>query len=82
MKTDKRLSKNKEEQYSSLFSNRLKTLRQEKQYSQKEVAEKLGVAVSTYANWEQGRRFPTVCDIFNLLAVFEIDANELFNLSD
>ena len=62
------------------FSQKLKELRQEKEYSQKQVAEKLGVAVSTYANWEQGRREPKICDIYNLLFVLEIDANELFEL--
>jgi len=62
------------------FSQKLRELRQEREYSQKQVAEKLGVAVSTYANWEQGRREPKICDIYNLITVFEIDANELFEL--
>ena len=64
-----------------LFCKQLKDLRAEKELSQKEVAERLGVAVSTYANWEQGRTEPSIYDIFNLLSVFEIDANELFDIS-
>lgn len=67
--------------YKELFSQRLKELREEKELSQKEVAARLGVAVSTYANWEQGRRAPSIDDIFNLLSVFEIDANELFDIT-
>ncbi len=63
------------------FCKQLKELRTEKELSQKEVAERLGVAVSTYANWEQGRTEPSVYDIFNLLYVFEIDANELFDIT-
>ncbi len=66
--------------YKELFSKRLKELRDEKELSQKEVAELLGVAVSTYANWEQGRRAPSIDDIFNLLYVFDVDANELFDI--
>lgn len=66
--------------YSYTFGNKLKALRQEKSFSQKQVADMLKVAVSTYANWEQGRREPCLADIYNLIAVFEIDANELFEL--
>lgn len=64
-----------------LFSKQLKELRAEKELSQKEVAERLGVAVSTYANWEQGRTEPSIYDIFNLLSVLEIEANELFDIT-
>lgn len=60
------------------FCERLKELRQEKDMSQKDVAYKLNVPVSTYANWEQGRREPSIYDIYNLLWVFETDANDLF----
>ena len=62
-----------------LFSKRLKIIRKERQISQKQLAEKLGVAVSTYANWEQGRREPCLYDIYNLLAVLDLEANELFD---
>lgn len=68
------------EYYKNNFRRRLKELRQEKLYSQKTLAEKLGIAVSTYANWEQGRTEPSVYDIFNLLKVLEIEAGELFDI--
>ncbi|MBQ8885106.1 MAG: helix-turn-helix transcriptional regulator [Clostridia bacterium] len=64
--------------YKNIFKAQLKEVRKEKGLSQKEVAEKIGVAVSTYANWEQGRTEPGICDIFNLLSCFEIQANDLF----
>ncbi|MBQ8308228.1 MAG: helix-turn-helix transcriptional regulator [Clostridia bacterium] len=67
------------EQNKILFKERLKELRKEKGLSQKEFAEKLGIAVSTYANWEQGRTEPSICDIYNLLSTFEVEANELFS---
>lgn len=64
------------------FCARLKEIREEHKLSQKDVAEKLGCAVSTYANWEQGRTEPSIYDIFNLLSVYDIEANELFSLSE
>ena len=64
--------------YKTTFKTNLKTIREEKQLSQNDLAKKLNVPVSTYANWEQGRREPRICDIFKILEVLEIDANELF----
>lgn len=71
------VAENKEE----LFCKRLKNLRTENKLSQKQLAEKLGVPVSTYANWEQGRRMPSINEIYKLLSAFEIDANELFDIN-
>ncbi|PWM73356.1 MAG: hypothetical protein DBX59_05170 [Bacillota bacterium] len=73
---------NRTELFKDIFSEKLRNIRAEKNYSQKTVAKKLGVPVSTYANWEQGRREPSIYDIFNLMWVYEIDANELFNIDD
>lgn len=62
------------------FCKNLKALRREKNYLQRDVAGKIGVPLSTYANWEQGRTEPGIEDIYKLLEVFEIDANELFDI--
>ena len=70
--------RNRAEEIKNIFSQRLKELRQEKQLSQKDVANKLGVAVSTYANWEQGRTEPGIYDILILIWVFDIKANYFF----
>lgn len=63
------------------FCERLKMLRSERRYLQKDVAEKLGVPLSTYANWEQGRTEPSINDIYRIIEIFEIDANELFDIN-
>lgn len=73
---------NRIEKFKGIFCEKLKSIRLEQNYSQKTVAEKLGVPVSTYANWEQGRREPSIYDIFNLMWVYNIDANELFNVEN
>ncbi|MDE6471700.1 MAG: helix-turn-helix domain-containing protein [Clostridia bacterium] len=62
------------------FSTRLKDLRKEKFLSQSEVAQKLGIPPSTYANWEQGRREPSIADIYNIIEHMNIDANDLFDI--
>ena len=62
------------------FRERLKSLRKEKDLFQKDIAEKIGVALSTYSNWEQGRTQPSIQDIYKLLMAFEIEADELFEL--
>lgn len=75
-------NKNRIEIFKEIFSDKLKSIRAEKNYSQKTVAKKLGVPISTYANWEQGRREPSIYDLFNLMWVYDIDANELFNIDN
>ena len=60
------------------FVNNLKEARKENGLLQSEVADKIGCAVSTYANWEQGRRDPSITDIFLLIEVLGIEANDLF----
>lgn len=67
--------------FKNIFSTRLKELREERKLSQKSVANKLGYAVSTYANWEQGRTEPSISDIYNLLWIFNIEPNDLFDIN-
>lgn len=61
-----------------MFKENLKALREEKKLSQKQVADSLNIPVSTYANWEQGRTQPSIEDIYRILELLEIEANELF----
>ncbi|MDE7454029.1 MAG: helix-turn-helix domain-containing protein, partial [Clostridia bacterium] len=70
-----------EENKEEVFVKNLKSLRTINKLSQKQVADKLGVPVSTYANWEQGRRMPSINEIYKLIKVFETDANELFDIN-
>lgn len=65
--------------FSEAFGKILQELRKENNLTQKELANLLHVAPSTYANWEQGRRDPSIFDIFNIISTLDIDANDLFN---
>ena len=61
------------------FGNHLCKLRNEIGLTQKQVANELNISVSTYANWEQGRREPNLYHLFELAKIFEVDMNELFD---
>lgn len=62
-----------------IFACNLRELRQERGQTQEQVARMLGVGVSTYANWEQGRREPSIGDIYAILRIWDISADELFD---
>lgn len=54
------------------FKNIFKMLREELNYTQKDIAGKLGVSISTVGMWETGRRLPSpelyeqIADFFNV----------------
>ena len=66
----------------SVFSSRLKVCRQSKDMLQSHVAEKIGVARSTYAMYERGEREPNVDTIADLAKLFEVSADYLLGLVD
>lgn len=70
------------DRYKNIFKEKLKELRQERRFSQRTIAEALDIAVSTYANWEQGRTEPSIYDIYRLIEIYDIEANELFDISE
>ncbi len=49
-----------------------------KGYAQSDVAFMLKIPISTYANWERGRREPNINDIYAILKLYNIKANDLF----
>lgn len=57
----------------------LKNIRKETGFTQKDIALKLGVVESCYANWEQGRTEPNVEMLRRLSEIFDITVDELIN---
>ena len=47
--------------------------------TQKQVAEKLNVVESCYANWEQGRTEPNIAMLRKLCELFDVSVDELVN---
>lgn len=62
------------------FADRLRELREEKKLSQNHVAAFLNIPVSTYANWEQARREPSIFSIYKIILLYGITADELFDI--
>lgn len=62
------------------FSNNLKEIRKSKGLTQKDMAEKIGVAKSTYSLYESGKREPNILTIKKIAKVLDISASELLNI--
>ena len=61
------------------FCKNLKSVRLENGLTQKQVAQKLGVVESCYANWEQGRTEPNLEMLRKLSTLLNITIDELLN---
>ena len=64
------------------LNERLRQLRLESGYTLKVVADGIGVALSTYSNYEQGIREPSVDIIKRICIFFEVSADYLLGLED
>lgn len=67
--------------YGSTFGKRLKELRESRDLRQNDLAKACGVAVASYANWEQGRALPPINKIPVLADFFGVSADYLLGVS-
>ncbi|MBP5467137.1 MAG: helix-turn-helix transcriptional regulator [Clostridia bacterium] len=65
-----------------IFCTNLKNARVDIGYTQKQVAEKLGVVESCYANWEQGRTEPNISTLRQLGDIFSVSVDFLLGRED
>lgn len=61
-----------------VFSERLKELRKEKQLTQQELAEILGVKRNTYSDWENGKSEPNYKKLVKIADFFGVSLDWLF----
>ena len=61
-----------------VLQNRIAVLRAEKKWSQKIVAEKVGVSRQTILSLEANRYNPSLKLAFDIAEVFEVDINDVF----
>ena len=61
------------------FCSNLKETRKASGFTQKQVATKLNVVESCYANWEQGRTEPNIEMLRKLSEIFKINIDDLIN---
>lgn len=62
---------------SKILGTRLKVLREHKQLSKAEVARRLNVGNTTYANWEYGLREPNADTIVELANFYDVSTDYL-----
>ena len=68
-------------QINNLFARTLRKLREERGFSQKQLAQKLYVNRSTVTHWENAIRLPDATMILRLAECLEVDINSLFQLT-
>ena len=64
------------------FNENLKTAREKKNITQKEVADSIGVAKSTYSLYESGNREPNVQTIKKIADTLNVSADDLLGLNE
>lgn len=64
------------------FSNRIRSLRFEKNLTQKYVSQKLGVSEVSVSCWENGTKAPSMKAIVALASLFDVSADYLLGISD
>lgn len=70
------------QQMGELFSQRLKSLRIENGYTQRELAKMLNVVQVSYLRWEQGKTEPNINNICELCRIFGVTADYLLGNTD
>lgn len=61
------------------FGENLKNIRKQKNISQEELAEKLGVSRQSISKWETGENYPSMQNIMCLCTIFKCKINELIH---
>ena len=64
------------------FNENLRTARERKGLSQKDMAESIGVAKSTYSLYESGNREPNVQTIKKIADILNVSADELLGIDE
>lgn len=65
-----------------MFNKRLKSLRSSTGLTQEETAKKIGIARTTYAMYEQGKREPDISTLNSLANYFNVSVNYLLEEND
>jgi len=64
------------------IKNRIKELRKEQGFTQKQLAKLMNKSETGLASWEQGLSEPNVNDIRKLCEIFKVSADYLLGLKD
>lgn len=64
------------------LGKKIMTMRNEKNLSQEQLAEKLNVTRQTISNWENGKFYPDIDSLVNLSKFFNVSLDVLFSYDD
>lgn len=64
------------------FNERLKEIRKDCGFTQKDIYTRLQVSPNCYASWEQGRTQPDIENIKRLCKIYEVSADYLLGIID
>ncbi len=65
-----------------VFHERLRELRAESPYTQKQLAKMLGVVETAYQMYEYGTRAPNIEKLLQLAVIFDVSLDDLLCLED
>lgn len=66
----------------NILGQRLKELRKEYEFTQKEMGKKIGITTSAYGSYEQGKNCPDALKLLEFSKIFNVSADYLLGLSD
>ena len=64
------------------MGNKLKKLRSEKNLTQKQVADRIGLAISAISSYESGTRYPSYEVLIKLARMFHVSTDYLLGITD
>ena len=64
------------------MGEKLRSLRIEKKLTQKQVADRLGLAISAVSSYESGSRYPSYDALIKLARIFHVSTDYLLGLTD
>ena len=64
------------------MGTKLRTLRTENNLTQKQVADRIGLAISAVSSYESGTRYPSYEALIKLSRIFHVSTNYLLGLTE
>ena len=64
------------------MGEKLKSLRLEKKLTQKQVADRIGLAISAVSSYESGARYPSYDVLVRLAHIFHVSTDYLLGMTD
>ena len=64
------------------IGNKLKNLRKQKRLTQKQVADRIGLAISAVSSYEAGTRYPSYDVLIKLARIYHVSTDYLLGMTD